>query len=110
MAILVLDTVDVEEAHRYTASRYHCIQRHRQSYGWRFVCFGQEEDSNEEDLYFAMKFPHQKLSKYYTEVSPMTGMFLISAHMLDCFRKLRSFRKWDKGMLINPEDETSYTI
>jgi len=37
------------------------------------------------------------------------GMLLISAHILDPFRKLRSFRKWDKGRDINPEDETSYT-
>jgi hypothetical protein len=36
-------------------------------------------------------------------------MLLISAHILDPFRKLRSFRKWDNGMDINPEDETSYT-
>ena len=36
-------------------------------------------------------------------------MLLISAHILDHFWKLRSFRKWDKGMDINPEDETSYT-
>src|SRR5882757_8255213 len=36
-------------------------------------------------------------------------MLLITAHILDPFRKLRSFRKWDKGMDINPEDETSYS-
>jgi len=36
-------------------------------------------------------------------------MLLISADILDPFRKLRSFRKWDKGMDINPEDETFYT-
>jgi hypothetical protein len=62
-----------------------------------------------EDLFFAVKCAWQKLSKYYTEVTPMTGMLLITAHILDPFRKLRSFRKWDKGMDINPEDETSYT-
>jgi len=62
-----------------------------------------------EDLFFAVKLARQKLSKYYAEVTPMTGMLLISAHILDPFRKLRSFRKWDKGMDINPEDETSYT-
>jgi len=62
-----------------------------------------------EDLFFAVKFARQKLSKYYTEVTPMTGMLLISAHILDLFRKLQSFRKWDKGMDINPEDDTSYT-
>ena len=62
-----------------------------------------------EDLFFAVKLARQKLSKYYAEVTPTTGMLLISAHILDPFRKLRSFRKWDKGMDINPEDETSYT-
>jgi hypothetical protein len=36
-------------------------------------------------------------------------MLLISTHILDPFRKSQSFRKWDKGMDINPEDETSYT-
>jgi len=62
-----------------------------------------------EDLFFAVKLAQQKLSKYYTEVTPTTGMLLISAHIVDPFQKLRSFRKWDKGMDINPEDETSYT-
>jgi len=60
-----------------------------------------------EYLFFAVKCARQKLSKYYTEVTPTTGMLLISTHILDPFRKLRSFRKWDKGMDINPEDETS---
>jgi len=35
-------------------------------------------------------------------------MLLISAHILDPFRKLRSFRKWDKGIHINTENETSH--
>jgi len=60
-----------------------------------------------EDLYFAVKFAWQKLSKYYTEVPPITGMLLISADILDSFRKLQLSRKWDKGMDINPEDKTS---
>jgi len=62
-----------------------------------------------DDFYFAKKFAPQKVSKYYAEVTPTTGMLLISAHILNPFRKLRSFRKWDKAMDINPEDETSYT-
>jgi len=62
-----------------------------------------------EDLFFAVKLAWQKLPTYYAEVTPMTGMLLISAQILDPFRKSRSFRKWDKGMDINPEDETSYT-
>jgi hypothetical protein len=62
-----------------------------------------------EDLFFAVKLAWQKLSKYYAEVTPTTGILLISAHILDPFGKLRSFTTWDKGMDINPEDETSYT-
>jgi hypothetical protein len=61
-----------------------------------------------EDLFFAVKLARQKLSKYYAEVTLATGMLRISAHILDPFRKLRSFRKWDKGMDINPENETSH--
>jgi hypothetical protein len=45
-----------------------------------------------EDLFFAVKLAAQKLSKYYTEVTPMTGMLLSSAYILDPFRRLRSFR------------------
>ena len=36
-------------------------------------------------------------------------MLFLSAHSLDSFQKLQSFRKWDRGMHSNPEDETSYT-
>jgi len=61
------------------------------------------------DLFFAVKLARQMLSKYYAEVTPSTGMRLISAHILDSFHMLRSFQKWDMGMDINPEDETSYT-
>jgi len=61
------------------------------------------------DLFFAVKVAWQKLFKYYAEVTPSTGMLLISAHILDSFRKLRLFRKWENGMDLNPEDETSYT-
>jgi len=45
-----------------------------------------------EDLFFAVKLARQKLSKYYAEVTPTTGMVLISAQILDAFQKLRSFR------------------
>jgi len=62
-----------------------------------------------EDLYFALKIVWQKLSKYHTDITPMTSMLPISAYILDIFRKLRSFRKWDMEMYINSEDETSYT-
>jgi len=41
-----------------------------------------------EDLFFAVKCARQKISKYYTEVTPTTGMLRISVHILDLFRKL----------------------
>ena len=62
-----------------------------------------------EELYFAVKFARQKLSQYYAEVTPTTGMLLISEHILDPSRKLQLLRKWDKGMDINHEEKTSDT-
>jgi len=56
---------------------------------------GKKKTQLKEDLYFAMKFARQKLSKHYGEVTPWTGMLLITAHILDLFQKLRLFRKWD---------------
>jgi hypothetical protein len=44
-----------------------------------------------EDLFFAGKLARQKLSKYYSAVTPKTGILLISEHILDCFCKLSSF-------------------
>jgi len=41
-----------------------------------------------EDIFFAMKFPSQKLSKNYTEVTSTTGMLHILAHILHHFWKL----------------------
>jgi hypothetical protein len=60
-----------------------------------------------EDIFFAVKYVQQKLSKNYTEVTPTTGLPLNSAHIIHPFRKLQLFRKWDKGMDIHPEDENS---
>jgi hypothetical protein len=62
-----------------------------------------------EELFFAVKIAREKLSKYFAEITHLTCMLLISAHIVDRFRKLRSFIKWVKGMDINPENETSYT-
>jgi hypothetical protein len=44
-----------------------------------------------------VKLARQKLTKHYAKVTPTTGMLLIPGHNLDPFRKLQSFRKWDKG-------------
>jgi len=47
-----------------------------------------KKTQQKEDLYFAVKFVRQKLSKYYAAVTPTTGMLLISAHILDPFCRL----------------------
>jgi acyl carrier protein len=52
---------------------------------------------------------HQKLSKYYSDVTPTTGLRLRSAHILDSVQTLQLFRKWDKEMDINPDDKALYT-
>jgi len=68
-----------------------------------------QKTPSKEEKFFAVKLARQKLSKYYAEVTPSTGMAPISAHIFDLFHKLRSFRKCDKGIDSNPEDETSCT-
>jgi len=62
-----------------------------------------------EDLYFAVKCARKKLSKSYYEVTPITCPRLISAHILDHFQKLGTYRKWHQGMDLNPDNEGSYT-
>jgi len=62
-----------------------------------------------EDLFFAAKLARQKLSTDHAEETPSTGMRLMWPHILDLFRKLRSFRTWHRGMDIHPEDEISHT-
>ena len=61
------------------------------------------------NLFFVVKLARQKISKYYAEETPTTGMLLISAHILDPIRRLRSLKMWDKGLDRNPEDKTSHT-
>jgi hypothetical protein len=44
-----------------------------------------------ENLFFAVKLAQQKLFTYDAELTPKTGIRLISAHILNRFRKLQSF-------------------
>jgi len=62
-----------------------------------------------EDLFFAVKLALQKLFKYYAKGTPQMGMLLISAQLIDPFRMLRLFRKWDKAMNNIPEDVPFYS-
>jgi hypothetical protein len=97
---------------RHTVTLHHVITVYNDTFDHMDgVMRGLAKKQNQwkEDLFFAVKLARQKLSKYYAEVTPMTGMLLISTHIPDPFRNLRLFRKWDKGMGINPVDEISYT-
>jgi hypothetical protein len=62
-----------------------------------------------DDLFFAVNFAGQKHSKNYTEETTIMRMLLISAQILNPFRKLELFRKCNKAMANDPEDEISYT-
>lgn len=61
------------------------------------------------DIYFALRSARTKLTKYYSTVTPETGVLLIIAHLLDPYRKLRTFIKWDKAMDVGPDEDDSYT-
>jgi len=61
-----------------------------------------------EDLLFDVKLTWLKMSQDYVQVIPTTGMLYISAPKIDSFPNLESFRKHDKGMDINPEQNTLY--
>jgi len=39
----------------------------------------------------------------------MTGVLVISVHILDSFQKSEKYGRWDKGMDINPKDEALYS-
>lgn len=62
-----------------------------------------------EDWIRTVKFAQHMLSKYHAKVTPMRGIIPISAQIPDPFQMLWSFRKWQKEMHTNPEDETSFT-
>jgi len=62
-----------------------------------------------ENMYFAVKLAQQKLSTYCAEVTPIQGILLICANIVNPWWTFRSFKKWDKGMDINSAEEISYT-
>jgi len=107
--IVLLDPVDVEEAYSNSTSHYHGLQWHDQLYGCRFASLAHRTTLSNEDLYFAVTFTGQNVSKYYAEVTQTTGMLLIPVHILNFFQKSESFWMWDKGINTNPRNETSYT-
>ena len=61
------------------------------------------------DIHRAVRCARAKLRKYYSKVTPETGLILIVGAILDPFRKLRIFEGWDKEMGLMPDDRDSYT-
>jgi len=77
---------------RHTVTLHHVITVYNDMFDHMYGvmrALAKKMTQGKEDLFFAVKFARQKLSKYYAEVTPSTGMLLISAHILDPFRKLR---------------------
>jgi hypothetical protein len=60
------------------------------------------------DIHRAVRASRSKLRKYYSNVTPETGLILILGAILDPFRKLRTFERWDKDMGIREENSDSY--
>jgi hypothetical protein len=95
---------------RHTDTLHHVVRMYNDMFDHMdgvIQSLAKKKNQWEEDLFLAEILARQRLSKYYAEVTPKTGMLPISEHILDALRKLRSLRKWVKGMDINPEDETS---
>jgi len=61
------------------------------------------------DIRRAMRSARSKLSAYYAEVTPESGLLLILVQMLDPYRKTRMFQHWDKRAGVSPASPGSYT-
>ena len=61
------------------------------------------------DIHKAVRAGRAKLREYYSNVTPGTGLLLILATILDPFRKLRTFERWDKDMGVSNDNADSYT-
>jgi len=97
---------------RHTVTLHHVITVYNDRFDHMdgvMQAVAKKKTSWKKDLFFSAKLARQKLSKYHVEVTPSMGMLLSSAHILDPFWKFQSFRKWDKGLDIHPEDKTFYT-
>ena len=60
-------------------------------------------------MYFAVTIARQRLPRYNAEIILKMYFDLISTHILNPFLKLRTCTKWDTGMDIIPENETTDT-
>jgi len=108
-AIPVQNAVDVEKAYGYSASHYYCIKWRVWSYGWRYVYFGQEDDSMEGKLILCREV-----------CGPEAVQIIYWSYSYEGYASHLSTYPWSvsevaiiqevgQGKDINPEDETSYT-
>jgi len=84
---------------RHTVTLHHVITVYNDMFDHidsRMQALATKKTQWNEDLFIAVKLARQKLSKYCTEVTPLTGMLLISAHIIDSFQKLRWFKSGTK--------------
>jgi len=108
-AILILDRSMLK---RHTVTLHHIITIYHDMFHHMdgvMQAFAKMMTRWKEDMYFSVRFARQTLWKYDDEVTPTTGILLVSARILHSFQKLRSFMKWDKGRDINYHHKTSYT-
>jgi hypothetical protein len=61
------------------------------------------------DLREATQAARTVMMKYYDEIRPGAGTLIILGHILDPFRKIKAFKKWDIREGGKPSDEDSYT-
>jgi hypothetical protein len=97
---------------QHTFNLYHIVTVYNAMFGQmhgRMRAFVKSNIQLKEDIFCSVKFAQWRLSKKYTEVTPSTVLLIISANILYPFRKVRSFRKWDKGLDINRQDKTCDT-
>jgi len=77
-------------SNRHTVTLHHFIIAHNDMFDHMdgvMRALAKKKSTWKEDMFFAVKLARQKLSKYYAEVTSTMGMVLMSAHILDPFRK-----------------------
>jgi hypothetical protein len=82
-------------SNRHTVTFQHVITVYNDMFDYMYgvlLALAKKKTQWKEIFFSAVKLARQKLSKYYAKVTPSMGMLLISAHILDPFRKLRLFR------------------
>ena len=76
---------------RHTVTLHHVIKAYNDMFDRTdgiMRALAKKKTQWKDNLFLAVKLAQQKQSKYYSELTPSTGMHLSSAHMLNPFRNL----------------------